>query len=197
MLFHDLVKYSHTLLVVPLVLYVGCKGLKGELAARGFYLMLMAMGFLALVHHSGLFNFHKLTEGFYFEEKIRSKKANNWFTGPKTYEVEIVDYEFRPQFINVLRGDTVKWINRDTKPHCVTSYTDLFCSGELKMNEEFSYTCNEAGVLNYFCKNHPYMKGSVSVVNATDRHQGHEEDMEWNPYVHPQNQRHLQGKIIG
>jgi len=47
--------------------------------------------------------------------------------------------------------------------HTVTSTTGLFDSGILNPGQTWSYTFVQAGVYNYYCTLHSWMKGNVTV----------------------------------
>lgn len=69
--------------------------------------------------------------------------------------------------IKVKKGTTVTWTNEDNAKHDVTpdtetaefKATELFGKGESK-----SITFNTVGKFSYFCSPHPYMKGTIEVV---------------------------------
>jgi plastocyanin len=203
MKYHNIVKYTHLLLVAPLLLYVGCKGLGKEKINKYLYVLLMILAVNAFAVHSGLINIRQYFEKFQsttnivkgsnydsiFSTGTLDRRDKRWFQ-PRTHNVEIIDFEFKPKFINVMKGDTVKWFNRDPQSHTVNSYTDLFSSKELKLNETFEYTFKTQGVFNYLCDNHPYSKGSITV--ATTGHHPNVQDIDmnkgWNPYINPLNQ---------
>ncbi|RLI95661.1 MAG: hypothetical protein DRO92_01580 [Candidatus Altiarchaeales archaeon] len=76
--------------------------------------------------------------------------------------IYIRNLEFRPKNLIIHSGDTVKWINRDSVEHRISSpYT--FDSGELKNGEVFAYTFEKEGIYNYICKIYPTMKGMIIV----------------------------------
>lgn len=75
--------------------------------------------------------------------------------------VTIRDYKFNPEKLEIKKGDTVTWINEDNIIHTATGKT--FDSGNLKRGEKFSFTFNDAGVFDYICTPHPFMKASVTV----------------------------------
>ena len=75
---------------------------------------------------------------------------------------------YLPPQITVEKGDEVTWINEDSAFHSVTSGkydepTNLFDSGHLDPSEYFSFTFESAGVFDYYCTLHPWMKGQVIV----------------------------------
>lgn len=73
----------------------------------------------------------------------------------------IQDFAFNPGVINIKKGDTVSWINKDTAPHVVES--SAFVSDTLSTGQSFSYIFNEAGTFDYICTLHPSMKGQIIV----------------------------------
>lgn len=92
-------------------------------------------------------------------------------------EVIMNGFKFEPQNIEINAGETVKWINKATLAHTITSgdnckKDDQFDSGYLmpeKMKPEkstFEKKFDAPGVYKYFCKPHceaEKMAGSVTV----------------------------------
>jgi plastocyanin len=78
-----------------------------------------------------------------------------------TQEVSIESFTFVPQDVEVEKGTTVTWVNRDTVPHTVTG--DSFSSGTLDLGQAYSYTFNEDGTYDYHCAFYPAVKGTVIV----------------------------------
>jgi plastocyanin len=77
--------------------------------------------------------------------------------------VEIAEFAFSPDTLNVPVGTTVIWENSDSGAHTSTSEDEVWDSGTLESGGEFSFTFEEAGTFSYFCKIHPSMNGSVVV----------------------------------
>ena len=75
--------------------------------------------------------------------------------------VFIKDFKFQPAEITIQKGETITWINQDSARHTATGKS--FDSGLLSKGEAFKQTFNEAGVFDYICTPHPYMKGKVTV----------------------------------
>lgn len=78
--------------------------------------------------------------------------------------VDIVDFAFSSEVLNINVGDTVTWTNGDSAKHTVTSDS----GGELDSvllakGESYSHTFNEVGTFNYHCTPHPYMTGVIVV----------------------------------
>ncbi len=85
----------------------------------------------------------------------------------ETDTVSIANYAYGPPKIKVKKGTKVTWTNKDTVGHTVTSDDDskeVINSPLLEKDQFFSYTFNQTGTFNYHCQPHPYMKGSVEVV---------------------------------
>jgi plastocyanin len=78
-------------------------------------------------------------------------------------EVEIENFAFTPQNIQISVGDTVTWENYDAAPHTVTGDNGEFDSGELATDQTFSHTFDTAGTFTYHCEIHPNMTGSIVV----------------------------------
>jgi plastocyanin len=75
---------------------------------------------------------------------------------------------YDPEFITVVVGTTVVWLNDDSTIHTVTSGnpesgpTGLFDSSILDAGAKFEYTFNSAEIVDYYCIVHPWMMGSVT-----------------------------------
>ncbi len=82
---------------------------------------------------------------------------------PTITEVEIAGFAFVPATITIPVGTTVTWFNKDSAAHTVSSREGVFDSGNLSGGATFSYTFDQNGSFEYYCKFHPYMKGEVIV----------------------------------
>ncbi len=84
--------------------------------------------------------------------------------------VFIRNYAYQPANIQVVWGTAVTWTNQDTAvhsvvlPHIITSETDIRESGPLRQGQSFSYTFLARGTFEYYCVEHPYMTGIVTVT---------------------------------
>jgi plastocyanin len=65
--------------------------------------------------------------------------------------------------LEVERGTTVTWANRDQVQHTVTSDNGNFDSGMINGGASWSYTFNEAGTFPYHCTPHPFMQARIIV----------------------------------
>ncbi|MET7567374.1 plastocyanin/azurin family copper-binding protein [Streptomyces sp. NPDC005492] len=83
------------------------------------------------------------------------------------YQVNISNYQFGDGKQLVVKvGDTVRWTNKDSAPHTVTTTKApvKFDSGTLNQGDSWSYTFTKAGTYEYYCAVHPDMVASVKVV---------------------------------
>lgn len=83
---------------------------------------------------------------------------------PTTYNVLIQGFAFNQKSINVKKGDTVVWTNKDSAPHTVTGSNGGLASGTLNNGGTYSFTFNSTGTFDYHCAIHPSMIGSVVVT---------------------------------
>lgn len=68
-------------------------------------------------------------------------------------------------------NNTVRWINNDNFPHTVTAVDGSFDSGNMNAGQSFVHTFTKAGKYAYFCTYHPWMSGTVTVLNAVNNQQ--------------------------
>lgn len=83
-------------------------------------------------------------------------------------EVSMINTAFSPASITVTAGTTVKWTNRESIIHTVTSGPEgspsgMFDSGNLGKDQTFSFKFDSAGTFPYHCLPHPGMTGVVIV----------------------------------
>jgi len=81
-------------------------------------------------------------------------------TGSAT--VSMTDDRFDPPTLTVASGTTVRWVNNGKHVHTVTSEAGRFDSGDIKPGQEYTATFY-AGTIEYVCRHHPGMKGSIVV----------------------------------
>ncbi len=93
----------------------------------------------------------------------------------ETHEVEILkgsttlaDKSYSPNPLQVMKGDSITFVNRDSVLHTATSGngspptpSGAFDSGYLAPNRVATITINEAGEFPYYCQAHPTMTGLV------------------------------------
>lgn len=77
--------------------------------------------------------------------------------------VEIVDFNFKPEALQVKVGTKVTFTNKDSFDHTVTAKDKSFDSGNLAKDATFEQTFDKAGTYEYLCNIHNSMTGSVVV----------------------------------
>ena len=83
---------------------------------------------------------------------------------PIRHVVEIRGMAFHPEVLQVSRGDTVEWINRDIVPHTATSTRKGgWDTGPLPEGKTGRYIAAHRGEDPYICKLHPTMVGKLIV----------------------------------
>ena len=80
-----------------------------------------------------------------------------------TTTVKIDNFSFTPMTIEVARGATVTWVNKDDIPHVVASTDNKFKSRAIDTDGTYTFTFAEAGTYEYFCSVHPKMTGKIVV----------------------------------
>ena len=76
---------------------------------------------------------------------------------------DIKDAVFAPARIEVARGTTVEWTNRDPMQHSVLARDSAFDSGLLDPGAKYSRTFDAAGTYEIICGPHPFMRVTVVV----------------------------------
>ena len=77
--------------------------------------------------------------------------------------VKIDNFMFSPMTIEVQRGTTVTWENKDDIPHVVAATDGKFKSRAIDTDGTFAFTFTEPGTYEYYCSVHPKMVGKVVV----------------------------------
>ncbi len=80
-----------------------------------------------------------------------------------TRTVLIQGFKFKPANITIKPGTKVIWINKDSTQHTATAKNGAFNSGLLRKGQRYSRTFKTVGKTAYFCKPHPFMRGSITV----------------------------------
>lgn len=78
--------------------------------------------------------------------------------------IEIVDMAFVPLTITVRPGTKVTWVNRDAMRHNIAADDGSFKTELFGRGESVSITFRKIGTFSYYCSPHPFMKGTVTVV---------------------------------
>ena len=87
---------------------------------------------------------------------------------PKSEDPSTNQKYFDPRFITIQRGDTIDWINHDTKNHTLLSHkfrqeTDLMRIGPITPGETVSKAINYGvSQIDYRCSIHPEESGTIT-----------------------------------
>ncbi len=76
----------------------------------------------------------------------------------------VQNFLFCPVRVTVRAGSELRWSNRDTAPHTVSADGDEFDTGTFGRGEERSVRFDRPGTYHYFCRLHPFMRGTVVVA---------------------------------
>ena len=83
---------------------------------------------------------------------------------PRRHVVEIQGMAFHPATLEVARGDTVVWVNRDLVPHTATgSAKPAWSTGTLAQGQSGQFVPRPDGTIPYFCELHPLMEGKLII----------------------------------
>jgi plastocyanin len=63
----------------------------------------------------------------------------------------------------VAAGDRITWTNRDIVPHTVTASAAGIESGELAQGKSWTFVARNKGEVDYICRLHPVMRGTLVV----------------------------------
>lgn len=102
-------------------------------------------------------------------------------TNQSEISMDIKDFKYEQPNIKIKKGTTVTWTNQDAVQHNVMREhqndndahdapskdevkPDVLAGQLLSKGESYSFTFNEVSSSPYHCSPHPYMKGSVTVV---------------------------------
>lgn len=106
------------------------------------------------------------SEDAYSEYEIADPSISKSESRSGVHTVEIMQMKFVPDVLNVHKGDTIVWINKDIVEHDVTDFigkawtsTRLPAGGSWKM----AVTSSQS----YFCSLHVVMKGKI-IVDGND-----------------------------
>jgi plastocyanin len=79
--------------------------------------------------------------------------------------VNITNFKFVPPNLSVATGTTVTFTNSDNVQHTVSSdQSNGFDSGAFSQGMTFQLTAGPPGTYGYFCRIHPFMKGTLTVT---------------------------------
>ncbi|MFT4037356.1 MAG: cupredoxin family copper-binding protein, partial [Thermomicrobiales bacterium] len=78
--------------------------------------------------------------------------------------IDIRDFAFSPNPIEIPAGSTITWTNQDAVPHTATGIDRAALqSGTLQPGSSFTQEFDAPGTFDYFCEFHGNMKGQIVV----------------------------------
>jgi plastocyanin len=102
-----------------------------------------------------------------FGPSLHGNESGTTLKAARNFEVRMKGNQFDQKDITVSIGDTVRWVNEDNGKHSVTADTGSALPIKEMVVDGGSFTdritFDKAGVLNYHCKFHANMKGTVTV----------------------------------
>ena len=76
----------------------------------------------------------------------------------------VQNFLFCPVSVTVTAGSELRWSNRDQAPHTVSADSGEFDTGNFGHGELRSLRFDRPGTYHYFCRLHPFMRGTVVVA---------------------------------
>ncbi|MDQ4006463.1 MAG: cupredoxin domain-containing protein [Actinomycetota bacterium] len=86
--------------------------------------------------------------------------------GAKNHTVEMVNFLYEPDPLEVNVGDTVTFVNKDAAPHTATADDKSWDSGNMNQGDEWTLKTDKVGEVPYICIYHPNMTGTLIVKPA-------------------------------
>jgi plastocyanin len=80
-----------------------------------------------------------------------------------SFQISMENLEIVPAEASVKVGDTVEWINRDVLAHTATARNGDF-DVMLPPKKTVTFVVKKAGTTDYYCRFHPNMKATLTVV---------------------------------
>jgi plastocyanin len=105
-------------------------------------------------------NFRRL-QSFAVATALASLAAS--VSSAKVIHIDIEKLVFTPKAVTAEVGDTIEWTNHDIVAHTATA-DDKSWEVVLAPHATGSYVIGSAGVVGYFCRFHPNMRGKITVA---------------------------------
>lgn len=78
--------------------------------------------------------------------------------------VTITESGYSPATVTIKAGESVTWVNRDSRDHTAIARDNSFDSGNIRSGESFTSTFKKPGRYPYGCRYHPRMAGMIVVT---------------------------------
>ncbi len=82
------------------------------------------------------------------------------------HEVEIRNFKFIPDTLEVRPGDRIRWTNRDRAPHNATANDKSWRTRNLRLNKKADVIVTADMVPEYFCSIHPQMRAKLVILTG-------------------------------
>lgn len=86
---------------------------------------------------------------------IFSCRKNKDTTPQGDNEVWLLYKRFNPTFIDLKKGTTLVFMNKDNANHSITEVNKAFSSGKIKPGDQFEHTFNDSATYGIYCNYHP------------------------------------------
>lgn len=150
--------------VFSLVLYLGQTNKVRLFRIMFPYLVPLTLLAVGVTGHLGGSLTHGSNFLFTYPSDITQKSGINSDAEALGHIVEIKQFKYVPNFLEVNIGDTITFVNRDFVPHDVTEETmKAWTSSTLNSGDSWSMIAEED--VNYFCSLHIVMKGKIRIAN--------------------------------
>ena len=88
---------------------------------------------------------------------------------PKVHDVQIKEFAFVPERLEVSVGEIIRWTNKDLAPHTATADEFGWDTGEIANRDNAEIEVFEGMETSYFCAYHPHMKGTLVISRKQER----------------------------
>ncbi len=97
-----------------------------------------------------------------------SQKSAKPAAGAQNHQVDIANFLYDPDPVEVHVGDTVTFTNKDAAPHTATAEDKSWDSGNLNQGDSWTLKAEKVGTFHYICTYHPTMAGTLIVKPKTE-----------------------------
>ena len=119
---------------------------------------------IKLLEHPEIINYDNLGGSTVID--VEEIHTNNVSIVKDAWNLDTV-ISYSPTSIKIDPGTTVTWTNNDTVIHTVTDTQKTFDSEFIQAGGTWQYTFEKPGQYDYLCTLHPWMKGTISVIEES------------------------------
>lgn len=118
---------------------------------------------IRLLEHPQIVTYENLTQSV--NTNVEKIQTNNVSIVKDSWNPDVVE-SYLPTSIEVNLGTTVTWTNNDMVIHTVTDTQKTFDSQFIQAGDTWQHTFEKPGQYDYLCTLHPWMKGTVNVIES-------------------------------